>query len=61
MNQKLFKKMLKKSNRTSMVDFFKWLEENPDFMELSEIEIEINFMIYMIAKYSYIEGLFADL
>lgn len=36
--------------------FFVWLESEPDFMELSAIEIEINFMMRFVAFVAFVKG-----
>ena len=36
--------------------FFEWLKENPSFMELDEVEIQINFMMYTVASLCFIKG-----
>ena len=36
--------------------FFAWLEEHPDFMDMHELEIQINFMMYTVAAFAYMDG-----
>jgi hypothetical protein len=36
--------------------FFTWLEENPHYIGLSDIEIEINFMMRCVAHMAYAKG-----
>lgn len=37
--------------------FFTWLEESPSFMELDEVEIQLNFMMYTVAALSFVKGM----
>lgn len=53
MNTEIYILVLKEAKNQSMKDFFDWLTQTPEFMELSDIEIELNFMIYSVAKISY--------
>jgi hypothetical protein len=48
-----YKKLLTQAKLKTADDFFSWLEESPDFMELSPIEIEINFLLYSVAFDAY--------
>lgn len=57
MNSELYKKVLAAfSEQADCEMFFAWLEMEPDFMELSAIEIEINFMMRCVAELAYIKG-----
>ena len=46
-------KLLKQTCIKTTDDFFAWLKESPDFMELTPLEIEINFMMYSLALDAY--------
>ena len=46
-------KIVKQSKNKTLDDFFTWLTQYPEFMELHEIEIQINFMMYSMVNDAY--------
>lgn len=46
-------KLLTQTKFKTTDDFFAWLEDSPSFMELTPLEIEINFMMYSLALDAY--------
>lgn len=57
MNSELYKKVLAAfSEQADCEMFFAWLEMEPDFMELSAIEIEINFMMRCVSELCFLQG-----
>jgi hypothetical protein len=53
MTKEQYMKLLTQTTCKTADDFFPWLEESPDFMELTPLEIEINFMMYSLAFDAY--------
>ena len=51
-----YKRILTEASDYSMPEFFEWLKETPEFMELSDVEIEINFLFYNVAKVAHSFG-----
>jgi hypothetical protein len=46
-------KLLTQAKQKTTDDFFAWLVESPNFIDLSPIEIEINFLLYSVAFDAY--------
>ena len=49
----MYLKVLRDSKDKNTDIFFKWLKKYPDFMTFTEIEIEINFMLYSMVVDAY--------